>query len=232
MYHDYAVAHEKFTFTQLWNTSELLVSFDGINLTPPFKSPDTRKWPHVDQSPKRLGLHCVQGILNFNPNGLEDGGLTILRGSHSFVEEFFKTHEVTNMGSWGPEDFYLFDDEQAKWFAEKGCEAIKVCVAPGDLILWDSRTVHYNVPPQGEIVRALLYVCLTPASFATDADLKRKKEIFDIWGRTTHWPHANLWIDDKVPQRNGVPDPLHRTEPSIKPVITNQLLKLAGAMPY
>lgn len=72
------------------------------------------------------------------------------------VPEFFMTHKVTNMGSWGFEDFYMFDEEQQKWFAEKGCETVKVCVGPGDLILWDSRTVHYNVPPRGEIVRALL----------------------------------------------------------------------------
>lgn len=143
-------------FSQIWNTEELLVSFDGINLTPPIKNPDTAKWPHIDQSPNRLGLECIQGILNFNPNGPEDGGLTVLRGSHTVVPEFFKTHKVTNMGSWGFEDFYMFDDEQQEWFAEKGCETVKVCVGPGDLILWDSRTVHYNVPPRGEIVRALL----------------------------------------------------------------------------
>lgn len=101
-------------------------------------------------------MQCVQGILNFNPNGLKDGGLTVLRGSHKLTEEYFSTHTVTNMGIWGPEDFYLFDEEQARWFSDKGCETIKVCVEPGDLILWDSRTVHYNVPPEGDVVRALL----------------------------------------------------------------------------
>ncbi|KAG4421167.1 hypothetical protein IFR04_005687 [Cadophora malorum] len=244
MYHDYAVAHESFNwearmepgvldvFSQIWNTEELLVSFDGINLTPPIKNPDTAKWPHIDQSPNRLGLECIQGILNFNPNGPEDGGLTVLRGSHTVVPEFFKTHKVTNMGSWGFEDFYMFDDEQQEWFAEKGCETVKVCVGPGDLILWDSRTVHYNVPPRGEIVRALLYVCLTPASFATPGSMKQKKAIFEMWGRTTHWPHANLHLDHKVPRRNGVPDPLNRTEPIKKPILSDKLLKLAGAMPY
>jgi hypothetical protein len=259
------------TFAELWGTPELLVSFDGVNLTPPFKNPDTGKWPHVDQAPKRAGMQCVQGILNFNPNGPEDGGLTVLRGSHNFVEEFFKTNKVTNIGSWGFEDFFGFDEEQAKWFAERGCETVKVCVGPGDLILWDSRTVHYNVPPQGDIVRAIVCmflfkknqhtekcttdlrpdVCMTPASFASEADLKKKKEIFEMWGRTvsskrsgfeylliiyfllkTHWPHANLWLDHKVPQRNGADDPLNRTEPLNKPTVTDQLLKLAGAVPY
>ncbi|TVY42181.1 hypothetical protein LOCC1_G003793 [Lachnellula occidentalis] len=244
MYHDYTVAHEKFTwesrlepgviatFAELWNTPELLVSFDGINLTPPFKHPDTRKWPHIDQAPYRHGMQCVQGILAFSQSGPKDGGLAVLNGSHNFVEEYLKSHDMKNIGSWGIEDHYQFDEEQQRWFAEKGCETIKVCVEPGDLILWDSRLIHYNTPPQGDTVRAIIYVCMTPASFASAEDLKKKKEIFEIWGRTTHWPHKNIWLDLKVPQRNGKDDPLNRTEPVTKPVITEQLLKLAGAMPY
>lgn len=101
-------------------------------------------------------MQCVQGILNFNPCGLNDGGLTVLRGSHNFVEDFFKSHDVTNIGAWGIEDFYMFNEDQQKWFSDKGCETVKVCADPGDLILWDSRTVHYNTPPRGEIVRAAL----------------------------------------------------------------------------
>ena len=43
---------------------------------------------------------------------------------------------------------------------------------------------------------------------------------------------ANLHLDHKVPRRNGVPDPLNRTEPIKKPILSDKLLKLAGAMPY
>lgn len=80
-------------FTKIWNTPELLVSFDGANLTLPH--PDRQPnaaWPHVDQSPKRKGLQCVQGLLNLAPNGPRDGGLIVLKGSSLLNEAFFKAH--------------------------------------------------------------------------------------------------------------------------------------------
>lgn len=43
-----------------------------------------------------------------------------------------------------------------QWFLDRGCEIIKVCADPGDLILWDSRTVHYNCLPESDAVRSVL----------------------------------------------------------------------------
>lgn len=43
-----------------------------------------------------------------------------------------------------------------RWFLDRGCEAVKVCADPGDLILWDSRTIHYNCLPESEAVRSVL----------------------------------------------------------------------------
>jgi hypothetical protein len=143
-------------FSKLWGTDELLVSFDGVNLTLPSTTrPPVKAWPHVDQSPLRKGLQCVQGLLNLAPNGPNDGGLIVMKGSSAVNEEFFATHE-SKQNTWGPADWFGFSEEHIEWFKNKGCETIKVCADPGDLILWDSRQVHFNELPKSDAVRSVL----------------------------------------------------------------------------
>ena len=144
----------------MWGTEKLLTSFDGVNVTLP--APDRAPigaWPHVDQSPLRKGLQCVQGILNLTPNGLHDGGLIVLKGSSALNEQFFKSHS-NNRETWGPADWFGFTDEEVAWFVSNGCEVTKVCAEPGDLILWDSRTVHYNALPESNTIRSVLCMLL------------------------------------------------------------------------
>ncbi|EHL01873.1 Clavaminate synthase-like protein [Glarea lozoyensis ATCC 20868] len=248
MYHGYSVAHEKFVwdarqepgvldaFKTIWGTDELLSSFDGINLTlpPPGPSPGPgTPWEHVDQSPHLKGIQCIQGILNLCPNGNVDGGLMVLKGSHVLNEKFFKIHGTEKKAEWGvvPDDWHGFNAEERKWFEENGAVEVKVNCGPGDLILWDSRLVHWNVRPVSKQTRALFYVCYTPASFSSKEELAKKKQIFEARERTTHWPHRNFWKADKI-QRFGKADLLHRDRPSTEPELTDKLLKLAGAKPY
>jgi ectoine hydroxylase-related dioxygenase (phytanoyl-CoA dioxygenase family) len=147
-------------FAKLWETSDLLVSFDGMNLTLPDKSrKQSHPWPHVDQSPDRPGLQCVQGILNLAPNGPKDGGLVVLQKSHSLNQEFFEQ----NLKISCPENWFSFQDKQIKWFEKKGCTWKKVSADAGDLILWDSRTIHYNVLPMGDALRAVMCESPVPA---------------------------------------------------------------------
>jgi hypothetical protein len=184
-------------FAKLWGTDQLLVSFDGINFTLPSGNnlPQTQPWPHIDQSPLREGMQCVQGILNFAPNGPQDGGLLVMKGSTMLMPEFFKTHSGTiGRPTWGPSDWFGFDESEVKWFEEKGCEIYKVNAEAGDLILWDSRTMHFNCVPSSQNLRALVCkylhlvlmvslividACYTPASFAKPETLQQKAELFD-----------------------------------------------------
>lgn len=145
-------------FSKLWGTDELLVSFDGINMTiPEEKRVETEPWPHIDQSPERKGLVCAQGIINFAPNGPHDGGLIVLKKSHNLVEQFFHKHpETIGRQTWGPKDWFGFTQEEMTWFKDRGGEVVKVCAGPGDLIIWDSRTVHWNTLPETEQVRSII----------------------------------------------------------------------------
>ncbi|KAL3440561.1 hypothetical protein BJX65DRAFT_300404 [Aspergillus insuetus] len=246
MYLNYCAAHEKFMwearsepsiiepFTKLWGTNELLVSFDGFNVTlPGQKDADFTPWPHVDQSPKRKGLACAQGLLNLTPAGPRDGGLLLMEGSAPLFDQFFKVFPPEKEGGMSERqyDFFGFKMEHLSWFEERGCRLIKVCVDPGDLIIWDSRTLHYARLPESETIRSVIYITYTPAALGKPEDIKHKAELFHRFEGTTHWPHCNIWGQGKA-MKDGKVDPLERDEPLEKPELTDQILRLAGVKAY
>ena len=76
---------------------------------------------------------------------------------------------------------------------------------PGDLILWDSRTIHCNspaihppsdaptgvdVPKPSELLRLVGYVCCTPRAWCTPAVMKHRAKAALELTTSTHWPHA------------------------------------------
>ncbi|KAK1676391.1 phytanoyl-CoA dioxygenase [Colletotrichum godetiae] len=242
----YGVVHEKFmwdirqepgvidVFAKVWNTRDLIVSFDALNVTLPRRQGHTarEKWPHVDQSPYRQGLECVQGIVNLSKAGPEDGGLTVYPGTHKITESFFKEH--TDMSEWTRKDFFHYTPEQISWFEKQGYQEHKVVAEPGDLIIWDSRLIHFGAEPteKSETIRTITYVSYAPASFATNEALEAKKEAFGKWLATTHWPHDNIVPRTNQPTLpNGTVDN-RRSEPLDKPVLTPELLRLAGVEAY
>jgi len=116
-------------FEKIWNTSNLLASFDGINLTLPLPSatrPNSTPWPHQDQDSRIRGFQRTQGILNVVDNGPQDGGLVVLKGSHKLNDEFFKTDSMDKKEKWGKmsDDWHGFDEDELEWFKEKRCEVV------------------------------------------------------------------------------------------------------------
>ncbi|KAL1613809.1 hypothetical protein SLS54_010270 [Diplodia seriata] len=246
----YSVSHEAFmweirlepgvvgAFASLWGTDELLVSFDALNVTLPAHlradaatHPAKAAWPHVDQSPLRRGACCVQGVVNLSPSGARDGGLVVYPGTHRLMEEFFATE--TDAAAWEARDLYMFSEEQLAWFAGRGCAAKKVVAEPGDLLVWDSRTVHWGAEPESEQIRTVVYASYAPAKWASEAQLREKAKIFGKWAGTTHWPHDNIvYREGRALLPDGSEDPRNRSEPREKPVLGERLLKLAGAVRY
>lgn len=244
-YENYGVVHERFmwearqeqnildTFTKIWGTDELLVSFDSLNVTlPNFKQART-PWPHVDQAPRKRGLHCVQGIINLSHAGEEDGSLVVVPGSHALVEEFFDT--MTDSKDWEYKDNRYFSEDDMQWFTKRGLAAKKVLAEPGDLIVWDSRTIHWGGEPteKSDVVRTVIYAAYAPASMASDEAIAAKQQVFRNNGATTHWPHDNVKVRDMTARfTDGSVDPRNRSEPLEEAERTDKLLKLAGMKPY
>lgn len=228
-------------FAKLWGTEELLVSFDAPNITLPpsiVGDYDSKPWPHCDQAPEKQGLACVQGIVNMSHSGPQDGGLVVMKGSAALFDRFFVENPVTGPQPWRTakhKDFHPFSPENIEWFKDNGCEMIKVCAEPGDLIIWDSRQVHWAQFAESDRIRSLVYATYVPATWMTPEDQLLKKELFQTFSTTTHWPHINLYthgpatltVDGKT-----VPDPLDRSKPLTQANQTEKLLKLAGVIPY
>lgn len=221
-------------FAEVWGTDELLVSFDALNVTLPNLKPVRDPWPHVDQAPRKRGLHCLQGIINLSHAGPDDGSLVVVPGSHKMVGEFFETK--TEPSTWEFKDNRYFSKEDMAWFEERGLKPIKVLAEPGDLIIWDSRTIHWGGEPEpgrSNVVRTVIYAAYAPARMASAEALKEKRRVFDLYGATTHWPHDNIKLrTSQAILEDGTLDPRHRSEPLDKPVRSDELLRLAGVLAY
>ncbi|KAL7420497.1 hypothetical protein Q5752_004447 [Cryptotrichosporon argae] len=247
LFHRYGAGHEQFAwdiraepalidvFARIWGTDELLVSFDSVNCSLPFPVDELKErsgaWPHVDQSPGRRFKHCVQGIMNLYENGPLDGGLQVLAGSMPLYDAFFDAHpELKPEDGWWDVDWFMHEAAYLDWFYARGCKWIKVEAGPGDVILWDSRTIHYGDVAKGDRPRVATYVCYKPARDITPEKLALRKECFENSWSTSHDPlnfrvvsaHTGRWTLEE-----GESD-----QPRKPPVLSVRAKKLAGLVPY
>jgi hypothetical protein len=209
----------KRAFASVWGTDKLITSFDGANVFRPWSEHSDRKtrggWYHVDQGKGKAGRKCcVQGLVTLTDATASTGGLVLLPGSH---------HDhvgvVARNGSFSFGDFIPLITQDP--LLSRGPAAL-VCAKAGDLILWDSRTVHCNTPgldnvvdggvddnsanrqDEHELVRMVGYVCMTPARWATYDVLARRRAAFAAKQTTSHWPHDFIPTGDGLVDGGGV----------------------------
>lgn len=242
---NYGVSHENFVwqirsepgviaaFEKVYNTPDLIVSFDAINIGFHNRDdfPPNKPWPHQDQDPLKPGFRCLQGLVNLQPCGPEDGGLIACKGAHLLSEEFHRDMAAEEKIPAWTNEWYGFTDAGMAWLAEHNCPWVKVCAEPGDLILWDSRAPHYNVPSSTKQDRMAVYTCYMPVADASQEDLRRKKEAFENRQGTTHWPNARH-VGTNVAKRDGKIDTLAaRVKPVEEPILSERAFRLTG-IPY
>jgi len=135
----------KDTFAAIWGTEELLVSFDGGNAFRPWRYKrewlTDGGWYHVDQNalkPGHSGRVCVQGLVTLCDVTQDSGGLVVIPRSHTQHEDLSRRVQGAETGS------NLLVVERGDPVLESG--ACLVLAKAGDLLLWDSRTVHCNTP--------------------------------------------------------------------------------------
>jgi hypothetical protein len=88
-------------FEKIFETDDLLSSFDGGNIFRPWHLLDTAAqsqardhpktsagWFHVDQGKALLGFHCVQGLVSLTDCNQQTGGFCVVPGSHLFHSEY------------------------------------------------------------------------------------------------------------------------------------------------
>ncbi|KAJ3028679.1 hypothetical protein HDV00_010099 [Rhizophlyctis rosea] len=206
-------------FATIWNVSpkDLLSSFDGACLYPspndivpsptsttpptpydPTKTPlppiqgsndledgHIKLWPHADQTPAIPTFLCVQGQLVLRSNlDPADGGLILYPNTHkiNWAERYPDSTNSKTHYYRPPNDVEETQPDQAH-----------VCRVPaGSLILWDSRMIHCNCPPQPEKsshTRACTYICMMPRSLASKPVLEERIQLHKKHCTTGHWPH-------------------------------------------
>ena len=205
-------------FAQIWNTYDLVVSMDGLSLMCP---PEIRKggfdpWPHVDQTipKKQNGLafknhppvdFVSESSLKTNPLNIQgqflfedsfdgDGGFYCIPKSHLKFNEFApKMKEEPNVESREYNNKFLMDFFSRITDGSGSAYCMKHVTAPrGSLILWDSRTVHWNQYPsenrpynEKPRVRMVGYLLYLPKARLTDEARALRRECFEKGISTT-----------------------------------------------
>ena len=199
-------------FARIWGTAELLCSMDAVIAWRPWWSPnaDARWRPrteglHLDQNPfDKPGFECVQGMVPLYPVDETVGGLEVVPGSHTdeaqqAIRE--RCPHLEGRGDWCVlPAFQRVDEEGAKPGRRRRLfDATLLQAAAGDLILWDSRTVHGGRVGTGagkptgeeptELARLSLAVCMTPRKRADESSQRVRREGFEKGYTFTHCPH-------------------------------------------
>ena len=168
------------TTTPQWMTRELTPHFS--NYRGWYHRAD--KSVHTDQSPRRIGRHCIQGFVNLYDVNEGDATLTILEGSHQHHANFFALFGLDKEDDW----FKIDQREHQAFFAERGCHLVCVQAAKGSIVLWDSRT---GIQPQQTRAAPnksmVVYVSMLPRESAGPEVLSERIKAFEELRMTTHW---------------------------------------------
>lgn len=231
----------KKVFAQIWKTDKLLSSIDAIAIGRPpeegqedFDRPDNH-WLHLDQGASRVGLHAYQGAVYLEAADEDDWTLHALEGSHAYFDEFYEQNEKAFAKSM-LYNFYELSDEDIEQYERKGCRLKRVPVPKGGMVIWDSRLVHANISPvkgrkNAGRWRFCVFVSMTPAIWASEEDMKKKREAYEHACMTKHWSSQGISffrtdIPDWAPKDVDYPKKL----PDI--AMTKEAKLIAGAISY
>lgn len=182
-------------FKKLWDTDELIVSFDGSCYIPKSLDKKDNIWTHTDQASNSPELKCYQGLVSLTDN--KERTLVVYEGSHLLHRSYFAERNIKDSKNWNKIDStYLNTIRESKRILN---------VPKGTLVLWDSRTFHqnqYGLANSEE--RMVQYVCYFPRNHpknTTKMNEKRKK-YFTEKRTTSHWP-APVSVNSLQPRTFG-----------------------------
>jgi len=182
-------------FRDVWDTDELVVSFDGSCYISPELSKKDNIWTHSDQSAQINELSCYQGFVSLTDN--QERTLVVYDKTHLIHHEYFKAKGQMSKGNWQRVD-------KADIIASEPIKRV-LHVPAGALVLWDSRTFHqnqYGAPKSEE--RIVQYVCFMPKNDKknTVPMQKKRRKYFDERRTTSHWPYP-IHVNGLQPQTYG-----------------------------
>ncbi|CAM9825692.1 unnamed protein product, partial [Heterosigma akashiwo] len=92
----------KEVFASIWETDDLVTSFDGFNAFRPWYDNEKWKteggWFHLDQNPAlKPDKECIQGLVSLYDTTAGTGGLTVVPGSHTAFREVWGAEELERL---------------------------------------------------------------------------------------------------------------------------------------
>jgi hypothetical protein len=219
----------KNVFARLWNCreSELRVSWDRVCIQRPRDHTQSqRSWLHADQGAQLINNRSYQGLVTLVDMPADGGTLIVVPGSHLHHAEFFAKFPEQVKAS--KDNWVKYTEEQLQWLTEeKGLKPLRLSAKAGQLVLWDSRTVHqgsYPLPKTPPIWRYVTYVCMKPLPKPRNAKdgntlkraLVKKRKAFETGRVTSHW---------------AVPEPTSKRTRTGKEQLTWQAPKLFPVKP-
>jgi hypothetical protein len=180
-------------FSDIWKVepTELVSSFDGMSFNIPPE--DTNKgwhrqtWYHSDQSFTRHEYECVQSWVTSLRVKKGDATLGFLEKSHKYHNDFAQEFDIQVKEDW----YKLGTSDEINFYTStKGCQERRIQCLKGDMVLWDSRTIHCGVEPlrirNKPNFRNVIYICCLPRSLFTETELKKKRKALEELRTTTH----------------------------------------------
>ena len=185
-------------FRDLWNTPDLVCSYDGCGYIPLECDRADTSWTHADQSPLLDKLACYQAFIALTHN--KERTLVVYEGSHLRHKDYLMSLGRTQAQlkpHWQrtrPEDVVTWADRK------------RVLEVPaGAMPIWDSRTFHqgqYGKPVSEE--RMVQYISYLPraADGYTPAVKAKRQRYFDQMRTTSHWAYP-IKVNGLQPQTYG-----------------------------
>lgn len=170
-------------FKSIWNTNDLVVSFDGCNYFPKQSNQKESYWIHSDQSPTKSEFNCVQSFVSLTSN--KEKTFIVYEGSHKLHKDHTDMYNLDNPSDWYPiKKEYIENIEHLKRTLD---------VSAGSMVLWDSRTFHQNTcgPENSTEERLVQYLCYFPKNHILNNEETQnlRKIYFNKLRTTNHFPY-------------------------------------------
>ena len=188
---------------------DLFSSADAVSVylnTPDSKGGFHREghdWLHWDRSPSDAKCWSVQGFVHLSGDTVEGGAaFQCLTRTHRLQEGFAARFPETRS-----KRFHLLEGQAQADFFLAGAKVEHVCVAArtGDLVLWDSRTIHCGraagrASQKKVPKRMVVYVSMQPKRFASRRDVELKRRAHAQLRCTSHNAASGVELFAKYPR--------------------------------
>lgn len=248
-------------FESLFPNKELTCSFDGTSFAPrpkAFKFKDIESWEkqarqkenlHIDQTSE--GLISIQGGLAVVDQPIDCKVFVVIPGSHLYHEEIMKIQlkyrleddkeknikRKNDLSIWYDEQWLIMNDEMLDFIESKGLKRTRIEMSQGDLVLWDSRSIHssadftrQSIPGSYRLQVFVSFAPRVPDGPEYDKEIEKRKKAF-AEGRTSKHSAQQIRLFSKQPRIYKKPTKTFMKLPSYSEM-TEKEQKFHGLVKY